>query len=79
MGYQVHFQKARSVLIPVLEGADQHLLLEQRTRPCRGEATLTQYTLRTQEAIGRCRTHGKQLPTALLSEVEVLISLQCFY
>jgi hypothetical protein len=70
---------AGSGLIPLLEGADGNLLLEQRSRPCGGEAMLTQSTLRTQEAIRRCRAHGKELPAALFRDVEVLMPHQCFY
>ncbi len=41
MGHQVRFQKARSGLLPLLEGADWDLLLEQRSRSRGGEAALT--------------------------------------
>jgi hypothetical protein len=40
MGHQICFQKAGSGLIPLLEGADGDLLLEQRSRSRGGEATL---------------------------------------
>jgi hypothetical protein len=79
MDHQVRFQIAGSGLIPLLERADGNLLLEQGSLLCGGEATLTQATLRTQEAIRRYRTHGKELPAALLRDVEMLMSLQRLY
>jgi hypothetical protein len=74
MGHQVHLQKAGSDLLPLLEGADRDLLLEQGSGSRRGEAALASFALGTQEAIGRRRAHGKQLPSALLQDVEVLMS-----
>ncbi|HEX6110269.1 MAG TPA: hypothetical protein VFZ02_12725 [Ktedonobacteraceae bacterium] len=66
MGHEIRYQKAGSGLIPLLEGADRNLLLQQRSRSCGGEVALTQFALRTLEAI-RCRSaHGKQLASALL-------------
>jgi hypothetical protein len=59
MGNQVCFHKTGLGPSPLLERADGNLLLEQRSRPCGGDATLTQCTLRTQEAIRRRSTHGK--------------------
>ena len=60
------------------EGADGDLLLEQGSRSRRGEATLASFALGTQEAI-RCRcAHGKQLASALLCQVEMLMPLQRF-
>ncbi len=79
MSHQVCFQKAGSGLIPFLEGADRNLLLEQGSRSRGGKAMLTSFALRGQQAIGRCCAHGKQLLAALLRDVEVLMSLQCFY
>jgi hypothetical protein len=76
MGHQVCFQKAGLGLLPLLERADGNRLLEQGSRPCGGEATLTQSTLRTQEAIRRRSTHGKELPAALLRQVQMLMPLQ---
>ena len=78
MGHQVRFQKARSGLLPLLEGADRDLLLEQRSRSRRGEAALATFALGTQEAIRRRCAHGKQLAAALLGEVEMLMPLQRF-
>ena len=40
------------------------------------EATLTQFALRGEAAIGCRRTHGKQLPSALLPEVELFMPQQ---
>jgi hypothetical protein len=60
------FQKAGSGLIPLLEGADGDLLLEQRSRSRGGEATLTLFALRGQQAIGCGCAHGKQLLAAFL-------------
>ena len=37
-----------------------------------------QFALRGQQAIRSRRAHGKQLASALLCQVEVLIPLQCF-
>jgi hypothetical protein len=37
------------------------------------EATLTQFALRGEPAIGCRRTHGKQLPSALLPKVELFM------
>jgi len=59
-----------------LEGADGNLLLEQGSCSRRGEAALTKLALKGQQAIRRRRTHGKQLPSALLRDVEVLMPLQ---
>jgi hypothetical protein len=50
MGHQVRFQKAGSGLLPLLECTDRNLLLEERSRSCRGEATLTHPSLGTQQA-----------------------------
>jgi len=76
MGHEIRFQKAGSGLIPLLECTDRNLLLQQRSRSCGGEAALTQFALRTQEAI-RCRcAHGKQLASALLCDLEMLMPLQ---
>ncbi len=61
------FQNAGSGLIPLLEGADGDLLLEQRSRSRGGEATLTLFALRGHQAIGCCCAHGKQLLAAFLS------------
>jgi hypothetical protein len=79
MGHQVRFQKAGSGLLPLLEGADRDLLLEQRSRSRGGEAALTHLSLGTQQAIRCGCAHGKQLAATLLSEVEVLMSLQRLY
>ena len=78
MGRPVRFQKTWSGLIPLLEGADRNLLLEQRSSSSRGEATLTHLALGTQEAICCRCTHGEQLPAALLSEVKMLMPLKRF-
>jgi len=79
MSHQVRLQKAGLGLIPLLERADGNLLLEQRSRSCGGNATLTQCALRTQEAV-RCRcAHRKELAAALLCDVEMLMPLQHFY
>jgi len=76
MGHQIHLQKARSSLLPLLEGADGNLLLQQRSDSSRGEATLTSFTLETQHTI-RCRyAHREQLPAALLHQLEMLMPLQ---
>ena len=53
MSHQVCFQKAGSGLIPLLEGADRNLLLEQGSRSRGGKAMLTSFALRGQQAIGR--------------------------
>ena len=76
MGNQVRFQKVGLGLIPFLEGADGNLLLEQGSSSRRGEAALTTFALRGEPPIRRRRTHGKQLPSALLRDVEVLMPLQ---
>src|SRR2546427_11796326 len=72
------FQKAGLGLLPLLERADRDLLLEQRSRSCGGDAMQPQFALRGQQAIRCRRAHGKQLASALLCQVEVLIPLQCF-
>ena len=79
MSHQVRFQKAGLGLLPLLEGADGNLLLQQRSCSCRGEAALAQFALGTQEAIRCRRAHGEQLAAALLSELEMLMPLQRFY
>jgi hypothetical protein len=79
MGHQVRFQKTGSGLLPLLECTDRNLLLEERSRSRGGKAALTQCALGTQEAISRGCTHGKQLASALLHEVEMLMPLQRFY
>jgi hypothetical protein len=66
MSYQVRLQKAGSGLLPLLEGADRDLLLEQRSRSRRREAMLNEFALRTQETIRCCCTHRKQLAATLL-------------
>ena len=56
--------------------ADRNLLFEERSRSRGGEAAQPQFLMGTQEAI-RCRcAHGKQLASALLGEVEMLIPFQ---
>ena len=47
MGHQVRFQKTGSGLLPLLEGTDGNLLLEQGSRSRRGEAVLNSFALRT--------------------------------
>jgi len=47
MGHQVRFQEAGSRLLPLLEGADRDLLLEQRSGSRRGEAPLASFALGT--------------------------------
>ena len=47
VGHQVRFQKPGSGLLPLLEGTDRDLLLEERSRSRRGEATLTHPSLGT--------------------------------
>lgn len=79
MSYQIGFQKARSGLIPLLEGADGNLLLEQGSGSRGGKAMLAQCALRTQETIDRRYAHGKQLASALIRDVKVFMSLQGFY
>src|SRR5205085_3597004 len=69
VGHQVCFQKAGSGLLPLLEGADGNLLLEQRSRSRRGEAMLTSFALRGQQAVSCGCAHGKQLPSALLGKM----------
>jgi hypothetical protein len=78
MSYQVRLQKARSGLLPLLEGADRDLLLELGSGSRRGEAALTSFVLGTQEAIRCGCAHGKQLASALLGQVEMLMPLQRF-
>ena len=76
MGHQIRFQKAGSGLLPLLEGADGNLLLEQGSRSRGGKAALTSFALGTQQPIRRRRAHREQLPAALLSEVEMLMPFQ---
>src|SRR5437764_6640045 len=76
MSHQICFQKAGSGFIPLLKGANRDLLLEQRSRSSGGEARTIQFALRGQQAIRRCRAQGKQLFSALLREVEVLMPFQ---
>jgi hypothetical protein len=73
MGHEVRFQKAGLGLIPLLEGADRNLLLQQSSRSRRGGAALTQFALRTQEAIRCCWARGEQLASVLLRQVEMLM------
>jgi hypothetical protein len=76
MGHQICFQKAGSGLLPLLEGADGNLLLEQGSRSRGGKAALTLFALRGQQAIRRSCAHGKQLLATLLRDLEVLMPLQ---
>ena len=70
------FQETGSGFVPLLEGADGNLLLQECSRSRGGEAAQPQGALGTQEAI-RCRcAHGKELPAALLREVEMLMPFQ---
>jgi hypothetical protein len=62
-----------------VEGADGNLLLEQDSRLRRGEAALILFALGTQQAFSCGCAHGKQLPSALLRKVEMLMPLQSFY
>jgi hypothetical protein len=71
-GPQIRLEKARSGLIPLLERADGDLLLEQRSCSRGGEAMLTHFAMRGQQAIGWCCTHAKQVPSALFREVKML-------
>src|SRR5258707_5242042 len=73
------FQKAGLGLLPLLEGADRDLLLEQGSGTRGGEAALTRCALGTQETIRCGRAHGEQLVPALLRDVEVLMSLKRLY
>jgi hypothetical protein len=73
MSHEISFQKAGSGLLPLPEGADRDLLLEQRSRSRGGEAALTHLSLGTQQAIRCGSAHGKQLAATLLREVEVLM------
>src|SRR5258708_10060864 len=76
VGHQVRLQKARSGLLPLLEGAHWDLLFEQRSGSRCGEAALSQLALTSQEAIGCRCAHREKLISALLRQVEMLISLQ---
>lgn len=58
--------------------SDRNLLLEQCSRSRGGETVRTKLALRTQKAIRRRSTHGKQLPSALLGDLEMLVSFQRF-
>ncbi len=78
MSNQICFQKAGSGLIPLLEGADGNLLLQQRSSSCRRDAASTQFAPRGEPPIRRCRAHGKQLFPALLCDLEVLMPFQRF-
>jgi hypothetical protein len=78
MSHQIRFHKAGLGLIPLLEGADGNLLLEERSRSSRGETTLTKFALRGQQVIRGCCAHGEQLAAALFCELEVLMPLQGF-
>jgi hypothetical protein len=78
VGHQVRFQKAGSGLLPLLEGADRDLLLEQGSGSRRGEASRTSFALGTQEAIRCGHAPGEQLAAALLSDLEMLMPFQRF-
>jgi len=67
VGHKVRLQKARAGLLPLREGSDLDLLLEQGAGSRCGEAALASFALGTQETIGCGCAHGKQLAAALRS------------
>ena len=55
---------------------DRDLLLQQRSRSCRGEAAWAGFALRAQEAIGGGGAHREQLAPDLLGELQTPMPLQ---
>ena len=69
MSHHINFQKAWLGLIPLLEGPNGDLLLEQGSRPCRCDAMGTSSSCLTQQAVGGGHTHTEQVFAALLAQV----------
>ena len=80
MGDQICFEKTGLSLIPVLKGADWDLVFQERPRACRRNTAKYQssFSLRRQQAIRRCRTHGEQLVPTFFGDVQMFMPLQRF-
>src|SRR5450755_78068 len=78
MSDHIHFQKTGLRLIPLLEGANGDLLLEQGSGTHRRKTTLTMGARPTQETIGGDSTHPEELPTTGIGQVKMSMPLQRF-
>jgi hypothetical protein len=78
MSDEIGFQETGLSFIPLLEGTNGNLLLEQGSGTRRCEATLTIGARPTQETIGGGGTHRKKLGATGVSQVKVSMPLQCF-
>ena len=76
MGNQIHFHKARAILLPLGKGAHRDLGLAPRTRSGRGQAMQAGFSLGAQEALRRGKTHGEQLAALFFRELQVPLSFQ---
>jgi hypothetical protein len=77
MSDHIRFQKTGLRLIPLLEGANGDLLLEQGSSTSRRKATLTLYARPTQKTIGGGGTHRKKLAATGIGQVKMSMPLQC--
>ncbi len=71
MSHQIHFHKARAILLPLGKGAHWDLGLAPRTRSGRGQTIQAGFVSRAQEALCRGDTHGEQLATLFFREAQV--------
>ena len=74
--HQIRLQKARLRFIPVGKRADGDLVFEQGSRSRGRDATRTRFSVRTQEAISGCWTHGEQLLATLLRQMQMPMPLK---
>ncbi len=76
MSDEIRFQKTRLHFIPVGKRADGNLVSVQGSRPRGRDAMRSRFSLRAEEAIGGCWTHGEQLLATLLREMQMSMTLQ---
>jgi hypothetical protein len=76
MSNHIRFQKTGLRFIPLLEGANGDLLLEQGSGMCRGKTTLAMHARPTQETIGSGGTHREELAATGIGQVKVSMPLQ---
>src|ERR1019366_1202834 len=77
MNDHIRFQKTGLPLIPLLEGANGDLLLEQGSGAGRRKTTLTMHARPTQETISSCGTHREELAATGIGQVKMSMPLQC--
>ena len=76
MSHQIHFHKARAILLPRGKGAHRDLGLAPRTRSGGGQTMQAGFALGAQEALRCGNTHGEQLAALFFREAQVPVLFQ---